>query len=114
MGRTKKSKPNFWESPSSSTKQHFGRIYRELATHPNFIALPLTARLVYLELLEASAGKKEFTFSNGDYIARGIPAPTFRRAREALIKGGFLTVVYNGRLTRQPNKYAFSIEWQKK
>lgn len=112
MGRARKSKPNFWESPSTSTNQHFGRIYRELVTHPKFKDLSLTARLVYLEMLEASAGKQVFTFSKGDYTARKLVDKTFRKAREELIEKGFLKVVYSGRLTRQPNKYSFSAEWQ--
>lgn len=112
MGRRKKQKPNFWETPDENAV-HFGRIYPELVKHDDFKALSMSARLLYLEMIEASAGKKEFTFTVTHYQDRGWTAPTFTRARNELIKAGFIAVTYNGRTTRKPSRYAFTKDWRK-
>ena len=108
----KKTKPNFWETPNN-TAVHFGRIYPELVKHTDFKLLSISARLLYLEMLEASAGKKEFTFTVTHYKDRGWTAPTFTRARNELIKARFIAIVFNGKTTRTPSKYAFVKEWKK-
>lgn len=111
MGRKRRQQPNFWESPDKGA-MHFGRIYPELVKHKDFIALSLSARLLYLEMLEAAAGKRDgWTFTVAHFKARGWTSPTFHKARNELIKAGFIAITYNGRTTRKPSKYSFVKNW---
>ena len=110
----KRRKLNQWETGKpEEIGEHFGRVSKSLLRHPSFIALGFSARLLYLCMVEACAGKPEFTFTAADYKACGVPKNTFLRAKKELIDGGFIRVICCGKTTRQPSKYAFSYEWQK-
>lgn len=111
MGRHKK-RLAFWESGQDQDGEHFARIGKSLLRHEAFKALGASARLLYICMVEACAGEREFTFTVADYKACGFAMNTFLRAKEELIQAGFITVIESGRTTRTPNKYAFSNEWK--
>ena len=113
MGR-KRTKLNFWETGKSTDEtEHFARVSKSLLRHPSFTALGSSARLLYLCMVEACAGKREFTFTLSDYKACGFAKQTFLRAKDELIKAGFIAVSECGRNTRTPNKYRFIDDWKK-
>ena len=114
MGRRKKRAPiPFWESPEPSA-QHFGRIYPELDKHPAFVGLSFSAKYLYHSMIQVACGNREFHFTVKEYEARGMNHKTFERARDDLIKAGFIEIARNGRTTRQPNIYRFSAAWQER
>ena len=112
MGRTrnKVQKPSFWETPNPNARQ-FGRLYPDLDKHPSFTALNFSARCLYLSMIQASAGKREFHFTVSEYKSRGWNATTFTRARDELVAAGFIEFARRGKTTRQPNIYRFSAKW---
>ena len=93
MGRTrnKVQKPSFWETPNPNARQ-FGRLYPDLDKHPSFTALNFSARCLYLSMIQASAGKREFHFTVSEYKSRGWNATTFTRASGTQ---EMLVVLYN-------------------
>lgn len=113
MGRRKKYPLNIWESATPKAEKHYCRIGDSLMLHPAFTALPLTAQLVYLHMVSACAGKMEFNFTATDCEKRGIPRATFMRARDKLIKAGFIKTIENNQHRRKPNVYQFCSDWQK-
>ncbi len=114
MARRKLKQLNPWETGKTPAQgEHFTRIGKSLLRHPAFTALNSSARLLYICMVEACAGKREFTFTVSDYKACGFAKNTFLRAKEELIQGGFIVVIELGRTTRTPNKYAFSDRWKK-
>ena len=109
MGRKRKTLP-FWES--AEEQGHFVRIGKSLLQHKSFRSLGTSARLLYICMTEAAAGKPEFRFSKSDYLAYGLARNTFLRAREELIAAGFIAVIECGRTTRKPNRYRFIDVWK--
>lgn len=114
MARRKKVPLNDWETWDPEKDSNFARIGFSLWLAPAFIALKPTARNVYLMMIGASAGKREFTFTNSYYTARGIVRKSFLRAVQELTKAGFIQIIENGKNTRTPSKYAFSNRWKQK
>lgn len=91
MPRRKK-EPPFWTTGLliPQAREQFGAPRRSLYRHPAFKALSYGARCLYLSMLEACAGHREFTFSKSDCEAYGINRMTFLRERQQLIDGGFI------------------------
>ena len=91
MPRRKK-QPPFWTTGLAVpvAGEQFGQIRRSLYRHPAIKALPYGARWLYASMIEACAGKREFTFSVKDCKEYGIDIKTFQRDRKCLVDAGFI------------------------
>lgn len=112
MSRKKKTPLNFWETLEPGGSSHYHRMAKDIMQCEVFKSLSLPAWKLYVCMVEACAGKRQFRFTHADCLAYGINPRTFFRARDELVKAGFLKVVESGRSTRKPNLYEWSREWK--
>ena len=112
MSRRKVTPLNPWETLEPGGRSHYHRIARDLMQCEKFKELGYSARYLYICMVEACAGKRQFRFTHRDYVAFGIEEKTFFRAREELIQAGFLRLTESGRSTRTPNLYEWRLDWK--
>lgn len=113
--RRKRTTPlNSWETAhkGSESEKHYSRYGDSLLDSPKLCKLNGIARLVYLYMVRAAAGKQEFTFAREFYIKRGFSPPSVNRAIKELIEEGFICRKTSGKLTRTPNIYEFISQWK--
>lgn len=107
---------NFWEKGrpiiKSGKEEHFTRLGDSLFTHPAFLELTYTERLLYIYMCRASAGKIEFNFNHSFYTSLGVTKATFQRAVNTLIEKKFIRKVLQGKNVRKSNVYRFTNEWK--
>ena len=114
MGINNKTPLNAWECYDPSQKDvHYLRISKSLLCSTMFVKLGYSARLLYVYMAEACAGKFEFSFAYGDYKKIGFTKTTFLKAKKELIDGGFLKVKKCGKTNRTPNIYQWCFDWKK-
>ena len=110
MSRSKKVtylKP--WESPKKSASS-FVRLDRNFMLDSEVQELGSSAYRLYTYMLLKAAGKREFTFQRSDYVEFMQPA-TYRKARDELIKHGFIKLIASNKNLRKPSKFEFCIKW---
>ena len=110
----KRRRLNPWESGTDSQNgnEHFCRVGKTLLQNTTFCQLTASARLLYICMIEACAGQREFTFTKSDCEKYGIARQTFIRARDSLLEVGLIEVFECGRNTRTANKYRFTDRWK--
>ena len=104
---------NAWETVNPSEEVHYVRISKSLLQHKAFTELSFSARHLYLCMCEGCANKLSFKFAHGHYTAYGFTKPTFTRARNELIRAGFLSLEKCGKTNRTPNVYRWCFDWKK-
>ena len=114
MSREKRTPLNPWESILPAAEKHFSRLGDSLLDSPVFNELSPYARLLYMYMVRAAAGKRDFTFQHSFYKRYGITDATFGRLRDELVNAGFITVLKNNRTVRKANIYQFSTTWKEK
>ena len=112
MSRSKKTPLNPWESVNPTMEKHFSRLGDSLMDSEIFNSLSSYARLLYLYMIRASAGKETFTFQHGFYTRYRMTNRTFCRLRDELVNAGFIKVVQNNKTVRKANVYQFSNAWK--
>ena len=114
VGLARKKIPlNFWETAGDGlSDKSYCRLGQSLFTSRAFAELPAGAKLLYVEMVSAAAGKRDFTFSCGDYERRGLSKCAVRKNIPILEKAGFIEVTEKGWTQRKPNKYRFSQKWR--
>lgn len=107
MARRKKQAIQPWVAPAGTEPKNFARMYDTTLKHPAYIKLPYSAQHLFTCMLQASAGKREFHLTEGEYKPYGFSPETFHNAKDRLIEACFIRVVRSGRTTRTPSIYAF-------
>lgn len=113
MVKRKKTPLNEWEYCHLNTG-HFIRLGSDFFLAPAVKKLKPRSIHVYMMMVAACAGKREFEFPHNFYAARGISISTFQLAEKDLISHGFITKIFSGQLTREPNRYKFCNDWKQK
>ena len=117
MARKKYTDFKAWETAKKEKgpERQFSRISATLLQHPAFTALKPGARLVYLTMVMAAAGKREFNFPRASYTGLyGLSHNIVCNAIPDLVKAGFIQVKRSGKNTRTPNIYRFVSTWKGK
>ena len=115
LARKKYSDFKPWETAKKEKgpEKQFSRISATLLQHPAFTALKPGVRLVYLTMVMAAAGKREFNFPRASYTGLyGLSHNIVCKAIPELVKGGFIQVKQSGQNTRTPNIYEFVNTWK--
>lgn len=87
----------------------FARIFADQYHSPEFMALSKSARLIYIDFLLASGGETDyFTFPRREH--RHIPNQSFTRAKDELIRGGF---IIEKAYYKQESQYKLSSDWMR-
>ena len=82
--------------------------------HPKVTKLSPIALKLYLCMLMEAGGKPETELSHGRAKKYGIPSTTFDRAKDELIKEGFIVQVSDLQMRRfAKSRFRFSLEWKK-
>ena len=93
-------------------EKRFIQVGTSLLHSKKFQYLSAAAKYLYFCMSMNAAGKFDFTFSKCDAIRYGLSYSTFLRSKNELIDSGFIRVVQNGRISRTPNRYAFTLGWK--
>lgn len=116
MGRRKKSFVEFKGYEGKRPKDTFIRITTDMMRSEVFRELSPSAIKLYLFMKEWSKGNTEFEYSWS--LARNHNLfrsnNTYIKAKNELIKYGFIECIRTCKCSRQPNKYSFSNKWHKK
>lgn len=80
--------------------------------HPSFAALSWPAKTLYCVVRVMRAGRGEFSLSPSDYEACGFSQAMFHRAKNELVRAGFLDVKEEKRPPVPPKTYSFARRWQ--
>ena len=113
MGRRKKVPLNFWECNSDGvSEKSYCRLGQSLFLSWQFAELPVMAKIIYVEMVSAAAGKRDFTFSVAEYSRRGLSKNGVLSNIPKLVQAGFIEVLESGWTQRKPNKYRFSQDWR--
>lgn len=109
-------RPKDWTTDSTDPKYagNFAMVYSSLLRHENFKALSPLARLLYITMIAACAGDREFHLTQGEAVEWGIPAGSFRRTIKQLINAGFIRIKESGYVRREANIYVFTNIWKVK
>ena len=92
--------------------QTFARVTSDLVNSEPFNKLSFGAQILYVRMTVRAAGRREFTFPHSLYHACFSNA-AFERARNELVKAGFVEIVAKNGNLRLPNVYSFSFEWKR-
>mgnify|MGYP000006498539 CR=1 FL=1 len=91
-------------------KERYVSVAETMILHKRFMKLSANAVKLYLYMKYWSAGIEEIEFSAT--LAKEIMSkPTFFKARDELVKNGFLEITNNGKFNHTTNKYKFSAKW---
>lgn len=116
MARPKSAKkcaiPSWLSARPDCKEGRFIQVGNSLFLDKRFQSLPQGAQNLYLCMSLESGGRSEFTFPKKTATKYGIPESSCRRYINALIKGGFVEVTLNGKITREENRYKFSMKWK--
>lgn len=63
-------------------------------------------------MCQDAAGQREFEFPHSRFAHYGISNATARRSIDALIAAGFISREYSGKISRDENRYRFSLAWK--
>lgn len=102
-----------WECIDQEKDGHYGRFSNQLVQDSRFRALSTAARYLYLMMSIACAGEHRFSFSVRHATQYGISKQTFLRSKKELIDKGFLRVVKNGKVDKNPSVYEWQWDWKK-
>ncbi len=112
--RHRKPDIEFWLADGDLTpNQRYCRFTESLIHAEPFITLSFAAQILYIRMCIQAAGKCEFVYAYSQYRKR-MSKSTFMRAKEELIKNGFIQVVECGRNTRTANIYKFCSDWKRR
>ena len=92
-------------------EKRFVQIGTSLLHFKKFQKLSASARYLYFCMAMDAGGKFDFTFSKADALRYGFAYSTFLRSKKELIESGFIRIALNGRISRAPNRYAFTLTW---
>lgn len=114
MSRPKKTPFPPWQSlKSDGVEKRYVRLANSQLCAAAMNNLSSTAFRVYVHMLLEAGGKREFSFPVRKY--KGFTTkPTFMKAKDELIKAGFIVEKQNNSNLRKPNIYAFSDEWKRR
>lgn len=112
LARPKYKLPYWCAGTADSAEPIFIQIGATLMQHPAFLALSASERWCYQCMVLEAKGKANFQFPRRTAEKYGIPSSTLRRTIDALVNAGFISIVANGRSTRTPSDYRFSVRWK--
>lgn len=102
-----------WLSAKPNCREgRFLQIGNSLLLSKAFQDLSAGAQMTYLAMALESGGHSGFVFPLGAARKYGLSESSFSRYVKELTQKGFISLVYSGRVTREPNKYRFSLEWK--
>lgn len=114
MSRSKKTPFPPWQSiKPDGIEKRYVRLANSQLCAAAMNNLSSTAFRVYVLMLLEAGGKREFTFSFSKY-KNFTTRPTFMKAKDELIKAGFILEKQNNFNLRKANIYAFSDEWKRR
>ena len=93
-------------------EKRFIQVGDTLMLSPQFRALGIGARYLYLCMAMESGGKRDFVFPQSAAKKYGITSSSLRR-HVAELKAGKFIKVYSEKPTREPNKYEFCSQWKR-
>ena len=99
-----------WLGGGTGRNIPFVRVPVNLLQSKKYNDLTLSAQKLYICMALESKGHIEFMFPQSTALDYGFSAATFNRAKDDLIKNGFIILKSSGRLTREKNEYRFSVE----
>ena len=101
-----------WESKAENgLEKRYFRMGATLMASEQMRSLSPSAFKIYCYMRIESAGKKQFKFPHSKYRSY-MSKPTFKKAKEELIKKGFIDEIQNNKNLRKANIYAFSDRWK--
>ena len=101
-----------WETAGNGVDESFYiRLGASLLTHPAVLSLrPLTLQ-IYIYMVMEAKGHTAFTFPYRVY-SKLCSRAGFQKAREELIKKGFIEIVVDNRYKGEDTKYKFVTHWR--
>ena len=89
------------------------RITNDMATHTAFLNLSYAAKVLYLYLKLWACGNDTVVYSASMASAYNMDAKQFRKARNELIKAGFIVFLNEqcAKYKRETGKYQFVSDW---
>lgn len=102
-----------WLSGRADCKEgRFLQVGNSLFLSKEYQELSAGSKNLYLCMCLESGGRREFTFPLSAATKKyGIPAASFRRYVEELVKAGFI-IRHSMANLRQPNEFEFSLAWK--
>ena len=110
----RRSKPTIvaWLSAKpGNDEKRFIQVGDTLMLSPQFRALGIGARYLYLCMAMESGGKRDFVFPQSAAKKYGITSSSLWRHVAELESGKFIEI-YSGKPTREPNQYKFCFSWK--
>lgn len=113
MARSKKTPFPSWQTcKPDGVEQRYIRLGNSQLLHPAMLKLSDKAQIVYIHMLLEAGGNREFTFPRSKYSP--IAGHTaFQKAKEELIRCGFIRVKQNNANLRKANIYEFTDDWKR-
>jgi hypothetical protein len=112
MSKTKIVRFPPWQTKNDTgIEKRYIRIGVTMTSSEVFRNLSSSAVRIYINMMMESGGSKNFKFPYNKYSSY-MSKPTFFRARDELIKYGFIEIVHNNRNLRKANEYCFSEKWK--
>ena len=111
-GRNRKVPLKPWETAGNGVDEtSYIRLGMSLLMHPAVLSLkPLTLQ-VYIYMVSEAKGHTAFTFPKRVY-SKICSMAGFQKARDELIKKGFIEIVVDNRHTGKDTKYKFCDRWR--
>lgn len=112
MSRGQKAPFNPYEGQKAKDKHV--RLTNDMLNSKAYLNLSYSSKVLYTYMKLWACGKIEFEYSWG--IAKKIFGSnvTYIRAKEELVKWGFISCIRTSKCSRFPNKYKFTSEWANK
>lgn len=111
MSRKKKPLSPWVTAKDDGIETRFIQIGNSFLLHPAWLNLSAGAKVLYIHMSLESGGKIEFKMPHKVY-SKFTTRPTFQKAKNELIKAGFIEVKKCGANTRTENIYRFCFEWK--
>lgn len=100
-----------WQSPArGGVEKSFIRLGHALMRNEEVRKLSPNAFRLYVFMLDEAKGEREFIFPRTCYRDL-MSTPTFSKARDELIKAGFIRMVASNANLRKPSKFEFCLKW---
>lgn len=110
--RKKNKKPSLAEWCSADpSNRHFAKVDKSTLSHPKFNELNYTTQIIYVRMLVACLGNREFCFPFETYGYK-INKGTFYKCIHELENKGFISIIYNGMNQRTVSRYRFERKWK--
>lgn len=107
-------KAPFLQYEGSKQKDKHIRLTNDMMNSKSYLKLSYTSKVLYSYIKLWACGKVEFEYSWS--LAKNIigSSATYIKAKNELIKYGFISCIRSSKCSRLPNKYKFTSEWVNK